>query len=589
MSPIETHKNNILNLVMNRGSLLVFLYTGSQMYGCIAKKNKQSVELSEIVQSGNIDTNLAIADIKEKLNAIEKQLPHKAILGSIEIVNGMVDIPVSPEKPRSYSQMQELLHWEIDPFLSELNDITTIGSLLQGRGHISAEQRDQIALEMAILNEQGERTRFGEVALQLKLIDRESLDESLSLQEHLVSHDEQIICGWSGSSIKNDEGETNQYWNATGISEHRRNHWTQSFKTNELQLVNLLPLYGSSLRSIIQAHQLGAKEALLVEVFQEQIFSYRVKQGKIVSIRIERRLEQKLSESIFVSLCYDQLRPSIETIDIVCDESIHQDVISQVEVQLQRKVRITNSKWFSAQDDKGVSSNVSQWIPWLQGLADNGLDKKLKIAQLPKIQPVDPLPPIWKQENTWRYGIPIMMFLGLIAFDISQRVYLNYLDDKLDSLNLEFNKAGKVNNQFTQISNISNSIKHTYEFKEKQLKEIKIDYERLNDRLYARIKGLPNLLRSIASSVNSNIVLNSIHEYQKKTGVRITGSSLNNQDAQRFVARLNKSVKEHDFIVSDVQIEQTSKRLGNDAFSFNLWLLKKKDKPSTVKNDVVKN
>ncbi len=553
-------KNNIVELIALKNDILVVLYLGTKLLACIAKRVKKEIQTGAIVESLIVDNTLAIAEIKEKLIAKGESIPNKVILGSIEVVNGMVDIPVIPEKPRDHTQMQELIHWEIDPFLSELNDITTIGSLLQSREYITAAQRDEIVSQMNILNEQGERTRFGEMALQLNLINREALDEVLGLQEHLVSHDEQIVCGWNGASVKNDEGEINHYWNVSGLGKHRRNHWTHSFKSQELKLIGLLPLYGSSLRHILRTYQLEAKEALIVEVFQEQIFSYRVKQGKIVSIRIERRLEQLLNESIFISLCYDQLRANIEKIDIVSDEPISQDVISQIEEQLQRKVRLTKAE-------------LQSWLPWLNGLADCVLDKKWALAKLPIIAANDPKPAIWKQANTWRYGAPILILLSLIAFDISQRLYLRSLENQLITLEAELKKAGKLSNQQGQINTITKTAKNTYEEIKSELKLMNTEYARLNLQLYSRVKGLPDLLRNIASSVNGNISLDSINEYNKKSGLRVIGTTLSNRDAQRFVKRLNSNISNQNLVASHVQVEQGSKRIGKDGYSFNMWLL----------------
>ncbi len=556
------NKNNIVELMTHKNSILVVLYTGTKLVACIAKQVKKQIQTGTIVESLIIDNSLAIAELKEKLIAKGEVIPQKAILGSIEVVNGMVDIPVVPEKPRDHAQMQELIHWEIDPFLSELNDITTIGSLLQSRQYITAEQRDDIVSQMNSLNEQGDRTRFGEMALQLSLISREALDEVLGLQEHLISHDEQIVCGWNGASVKNDEGELNHYWNVSGLGKHRRNHWTHSFKTQQLKLIGLLPLYGSSLRHVLRTYQLEAKEALIVEVFQEQIFSYRVKQGRIVSIRIERRLDPLLNESIFVSLCYDQLRANIEQIDIVSDELIDHSIIVQIEAQLQRKVRLSKTE-------------SQPWLAWLNGLADSALDKKWALAKLPMIAANDPKPAFWKQANTWRYSAPVLILISLIVFDISQRIYLSSLESKLVELETKFDKAGKVSTQHGKINSLLRTAQQQYEEKKLALDKITIEYDRLNDQLYSRVNNLPNLLRSIASSVNGNIALNSINEYNKKSGVRIIGTTLSNRDAQRFVKRLNNNVAKQNLVASYVQVEQSSKRIGQEGYTFNLWLLEK--------------
>ncbi len=575
-------KNNFKKFMLNSNSILVFLYTGTDMMACVAHKNKNGIDMGSVVHSRSIDTIQAINEILEKLDKKGEQRPTKAILGSIEVVNGIIDLPVDPQKPRDFQQMQELVRWEVDPFLSELNDVTTIGALLQGRGCINAEQRDQIALEMEIHESQGQRIRFGEIALELKLIKRDDLDECLSLQEHLVNHDAQVVSGWLGSSIKNDEGETNHYWNVCAIDKHRRNHWTYSFESNGIKLVNLYPLYGSSAKSIVNKYSLAARDLLFVEVFQEQLFSYRMKEGKLVSIRIERRIEQKLNESIFVSLCFDQLRPDMECIDIISDEEFSSEIIDKIEAQLQRKVRITSSfNLLENSDEPTIDS------PWLLGLAENALLKKDRLYNLPSLLPDDPSPPVWKRPDFWRYGIPAMIFVSLIAFDISQRFYLNHLTEKLEVLEKKYTKAGKVSNQLNQINSLSNNAKDLYEGKEKELDEIKSKYDILNDKLYSRIRTLPDLLRSIASSVNSNIVLDTLKEYERKSGIRITGSTLSNQDAQRFVGRLNKQLEPFNLVTFDVQVEQFSKRLGRDGYSFNLWLIKKNEIIQNIQNKEV--
>src|SRR5690606_15758175 len=100
--------------------------------------------------------------------------------------SGLIELPVSPTKPRPAIQMQELIRWELEPLLMQCNMYWAAGQLLLRMGYL-----DEGQLKDVVERQQGKQKgsngdnsaysfkRFCELAIEMGYITQEQMHECL--------------------------------------------------------------------------------------------------------------------------------------------------------------------------------------------------------------------------------------------------------------------------------------------------------------------------------------------------------------------------------------------------------------------------
>ncbi len=290
----EKHSKKRLNLNLSLGknfSLLVF-QTGSFGLRCaLARKSKSGVQFGAVVESSRVDFTQAIADVLGQLKAHQRMLPKKAILLTPSVISAVVELPVSPLRPRSDEEMQELIRWELEGAVSQQNKQWLIGAMLVERGYLTQQQRDELVAELQLRQSQASDSgigagliRFGELAIELGYIEREQLDECFALQAKLVSVDDDLVYGWqaeeqaddqrlSDEALLSKEEDSNSAhpWLVCGMSKTIRRRWLGAFALNGIRVEAFYPALGSSFAVLANTAEARLDEQLLLEVHQEQL------------------------------------------------------------------------------------------------------------------------------------------------------------------------------------------------------------------------------------------------------------------------------------------------------------------------------
>lgn len=324
-------------------TLLVLHHDGFAVEGAVVHAGLLGQEVQASARSRAIDWTTAVSEIIDELKkAGVKKMPKKAILVSASAIAALIDLPVSPERPRTPDQMRELVRWELEPLFTQQHDHWSIGALLMGRGYLSQEQRAHVMSEVLSRNAASNNRmtqRFGEVVQSLDYATRAHIDECLELQERLVQLDDEAYCGWAAQALPEDseiDEEAPRYpWLASGIGDNVRRLWVKACQRNKLVLHAIYPSLGVGFESLGKG---GGREELLVDIQQEQFAVVRGQPGAMRAYRVGDAIDGEVVPEQVTGLCHEEMRPDIKRIVLNATGAVYAPIAALLEERMERPV-----------------------------------------------------------------------------------------------------------------------------------------------------------------------------------------------------------------------------------------------------------
>ncbi len=568
-------------------------------------------------QSNDTDPANALKEAKERLaESAGKKLPKSVVFISSFAVPALLDLPLDPEKPRKPAQMESMLGYELETLIADTNEYFTIGAILHGRHLITEQQRTNIAHELELRRSQGNSlARFGEVAIDLGFISKEDLHESLNYQERLAHSKTHIACGWQLHSYERED-ETYHQWLTAGIEAKIRKTWYNGFVHNGFKVSNIVPL--ATCASNV-AHTHGIDKFAVVETSMDYIAAYLCINNKITNLQIQARpansnLDQQL-ESIITEITREECDivwytsyqdPSAKTAflatlankvqrDIKVLNSVHSDILtSETGASDTGTSVISTTKTATSKTDTSKSGSSHLDIPHAIHCAILGLaikNHKFGIfglenehISLPLIPPKEPAPPVWKNVDVYRLGIPAALFFALIIHGVYSVWLQDNLKQELAALDEEYRQKLALNRQLSSINGEFKKKEQELETLEKEFKSQSEQLDRLSNRVMSRTRLVPRLLKTVALSVSNNVMIDKLQEPRRNSRDRfnLTAWATDNPSATEFIERLQQAVARLNYRVVDPDIQSGIGRFGLNGYTINLWLV---PNVSTAKTD----
>ncbi|WP_319381306.1 hypothetical protein [Thiomicrorhabdus sp.] len=557
------------------GEHLVFCYDGYAVSGALVRLHGGKAELLCVAMSVQTREQKAIEEILAQFRAQKiKRWPKSAILATAEVGATSLDLPVSARTSRQ--QLQNLISWELESNVAEIAQLWSIGSLLEGFGFITAEQRQNAGVELELSRSQNaSMIRFGEICIQLGYISRDQLNEVMKVQERLLSIEGQLDCAWQEPKVDEDaENQTeSDLWFGSGIYRHNRHLWVEAFARNSLKLKSIVPLHGLS-SLFIEQSTFEDHEQIVAEIFKERVVVLRFVGRVTVSVN-HLRLDCKDDQLNVVTAAITELmRPETDEIWL---NSVHADGKAMCEA-LERTLGKDVKYVGDAVSVTHSGSSVPQtWLYRYAALAQ--LEAGHKRNNLPFIAAQDPRPPLWKNKNVWRYSMPV---LAVLALGLNE----GYMQYRLAEESASLAKIeAKKEEQVRLAQQIGLMVAETNKEKEK-LQEITTEVEAMRKQvlqmkaLSERNPLLMELLLSLQESINDFVVVDRFvesnqSERTKQKGFELQGWALNDNAAQLFSRELNKRVAKLGYEVLQVKINRSIGRSGIRGYGLSLWLLPK--------------
>ncbi|MEY8239200.1 MAG: hypothetical protein RPT25_02565 [Cycloclasticus sp.] len=513
---------------------------------------------------------IAVSEVCAQLLEALGGLPKKGYMIAPGMVSALLELPVEPAKPRPANQMQELIRWEIDPFISEFDDLWNIGAILQGAGYLLAEQRVEIVRELEVRIAEGDRSlqRFGELALAREFISREQLEECLAVQEKLVSRDVNLSCGWALQQWGGEE-DLQYTWLVGGMTDLRRKHWYGSFAKAEVRLQSFYSSFTAVVPLLAMQQEIAA-ERLLLELHQEQIACIRVLDDKtIVSLQVvPRPMDDDDLAAACLTLCMEQMRSGVDKVYLHSALALPAGLIPALVQGLDREVLMLSC---SDLDPSELPLPVSECLS-LYGLAQSLLAINKKFKPL-AIAATEPPPPIWKNLELWRYAVPVLFCLGLIAHLVWSEFQLADIKHQKAELATQSAQKSKLNSVVSKMTGEVGRYTSEMTVKQASLKRVTKKLRLLEGVLIKRKTQVPLLLRALADSINAYVVVEEFVESQDPVGFKLKTWAIHDASAQQFAKQLETNMAKLGYMVADIELNTAKGRTGVNGYGVNILLI----------------
>jgi hypothetical protein len=559
-------------------SMLLLVWDVDRLSAVAAWKHGKNWLFSEEASSTLGDFAPALNEALGGLRRMGIKPPRQCTLAARFIVPARVDLPVSPEKPRPFLQMREIVRAEMEAPLAENGALWSIGAILAARGRIDADARERIALELAMRREQSNRPIFfGQLAVDLGLVSKDEIQEALAVQEKLQTLEAVLACGWTG--YKTAPGEP-PVWlgSATGFA-----LWRQvetACKRCGLKLLGGLPLIWSASETEDDAcarvegnAEEGAEDAregesnrISLEIHPEDVVAVLRHRGRIVSARAEGRLgagstPRPLDPGWLLRLVADWRANGAAALEILC---------------------------FDARDEARIEALLEEFTQhWGQPLVFRKADETrhalleclarqhgARLAPLPAIRFSEPPRPIWKRAGFWQLACLLAVIAIASWMEIDQRAKIKAIQTRFDLTDLESKRQANLKQQESVAMLAARKEKDELDVARKLLVEVVPENERLQ-AIENMAYQLPRLLRTLADNIGDDVVLETVRN--SRSGgigdVMVVGWTNSYGSAQSFAQRVQQALSGLGYAVAQTDVTTGPGRDGRSGYFVSFWLL----------------
>lgn len=510
------------------------------------------------------------AALDEVLRELHKQSaarPRRVALAARHLLPAVLTgLPVQPDKARRPEQMRELLQADLEPALAEFGSLWSLGGLLQARGFLSAEAREQVTMEEAVRRQnRASQLRYGEIAMELGLIDRAALDECLDLQAALQNLDARLAAGWRGRIE-----DKRPLWLACGVGQSAWDDWREALAEHGLRLDAALPLAWLASTAAVAAGRgnearLDAKReshAVDIELHAEEVVAIHRRNGQVVAARSEGRSERQLSADGLHRLIADWTAEPRIDLRLYClhaaDDGLREE--------LAENLALFGGHACSACDSPSVKETL-----W-RNLLD---EASAPVSRLPRVALAELRGNPLNDPDVRRLLVLGALVLVLVTVEGVQRYRLAQTESRI----AEQQHSEKQRNSTSQLAAQANQ--KLVELA-KELDKARRDLEpMLNER--SRLSGiitmrrdLPELLYQLAQAVGSDAVIEEIHNdstQSKAPAIQVIAWSPSYTGAQDFVNRMATLASAKSYGVSQMEIKERRGRDNRKGHEVKFWLL----------------
>lgn len=560
---------------MRPNNVMVCEWTGLSMQAAVFNKTGKKLQVQATANSESIDPAVAFSQILSSLRTQGWQGKHVIVL-TPSVMSALVELPVSPKKPKPINQMHELIRWEVEPLLMQHQLQWTLGQLMESHGMLSSEQVLEINQAQKQLKQEatkGERgRRFGEVALEFGYVTREQAQSLFVVQDWLRGEDDEVQCGWSAQGEVDDApGVWN--WMATGTHQSIMNKWLELCQDYKLQLEGLMPLTGNSVALIDRAE----KHLVLLETTEFITTSSHLKRDHIVSVQH------------YVNRSASMLDACLEVFH--AENTQHPGIVLAAPPDSLPSLRGSLGSALASEPDLVMFDERDGLSPGMfaAGRLFFGMKGARKISS---VRPGGPLPPTWHRTETQAAALVAAMLVLIVMSEVTMSVQHAAISKE---------KAG-IDERAQVLDAAVDRIKKQRGAIDKQkaeLEEQKESQRRMEARLEFFGQSLPErallvqaILGVLQNNINKQIIVSRVDEMGRRATVQPTATPLNkpgivetdnfNIDAwaltesaaQEFVQNMKLSIAAWDMEVRDIQVIEKAGPMNLAGYSVSLSLVR---------------
>lgn len=548
--------------------LLVFQSGSFGLRAALIKADKDYASVQAVAESRQVDFTRAIAEIHQTLKKQHGSIPRRCILISPSLLISTLSLPVSPLKPKAYSDMQELIRWEIEGASADDNKQWLIGSMLVERGYLTSSQREEIVTELELRQDQGgdaAMTRFGDLAVELEYLTKAQLQECFALQNKLLELDQDTIFGYQAEITENpldkqfsglsddilstnNDNQSDHQWLIAGIGRAIRQRWYGAFELNGLKLTAFYPDNGASFSAL--GLRSDEENQCLIEVHPSHLVFLTGSPKNLKTINTKARHDGNLTLDEVLAICPDNIANINDYLYLYSPDDPLDELSFALAEHLNIEVRPLEQAPPSFSLPEGFSSN--RLLPFI-GIANHYL-KFSEQGRACAVAAKDKEPPIWQklmQPKVLMATAAGLVFIAACGFIIWMQINLATQKQRLVDLNERWTKETKVKQQYGKV--------------EAEYKKLARDIEKINTEITLNNKlssylskqllpaatTVPGALSAIANSINQGVLIEQVD--LQLDSIIIDGRALKTRNASQFAQKLNENLKPWHFQVGDTQ------------------------------------
>ncbi|MCX4189163.1 hypothetical protein [Methylophaga sp. OBS3] len=583
---------NIIELVKTRLSairnkqLMVCEWDTHRISGTVFNRKGKTIGVVASAESDLIDPSDAFADVVHNLrqNGWEGR---QVVVLTPSAMSTVVELPVSPKKPKPIPQMHELVRWEVEPLLMQHQSQWTLGQLMEARGLLTSEQVSEIQnaqkkAAQAIGGVRPDRNslkRFGDLAFDMGYVTQEQVQSLFVLQEWLRGEEDVVQCGWSAQGEVDDApGVWNWLVTATYASSIQR--WESLLASHHLSLIGLMPLTGNS----VGLMRNNDKASLLIDVTAPITSVTKInKQHKVESVRY------------FINRSASMLEACLE---VYHAENTHQHPAINLAASASQSSELATT--FSAAIGHDVNlvpdQNIEQISPGALAAAHHVF--KLKHGgRVSLIRPNGPLPPTWHRQEV-QFASVLAGFL-LIVFVAETVMFIDHRQVSIQKAEIDARAKvldeaiARIKAQRAAIDVRKAKLAATQESQTRMEARLRFFGEQLPDRRLI----VQAILGVLQNTVNEQIIVNRIDEMGRRVGIQpaapqpnrpgmveldnfnVDAWAVTESAAQEFVQNMKLAVAQWSMDVRDIQVMEKIGPMNMAGFSVSMSLIHVSAKP----------
>lgn len=556
-------------------NVMVCEWTGLSMQAAVFKRAGKKLQVQATAKSDSIDPAVAFSQILSSLKTQGWQGKNVVVL-TPSVITAMVELPVSPKKPKPVNQMHELVRWEVEPLLMQHQLQWTLGQLMESHGMLTPEQVLEINQAQKVQKQEGNKgdrgKRFGEIALELGYVSREQAQSLFVVQDWLRGEDDEVQCGWSAQGEVDDApGVWN--WLTTATHQSVVDKWQELCGDYKLHLTGLMPLTGNSVALIDHAD----KHLVVLETTEFITTSSHLKRDHIVSVQH------------YVNRSASMLDACLEVFH--AENTQHPGVVLAAPPDSLPSLRRSLSSALANEPDLVMFDERDGLSPGMfaAGRLFFGLKGAKKISM---VRPGGPLPPTWHRPETQAAALIAAMLVLIVISEITMSIQhasiskeKAEIDERADVLDVAVDRIKK------QREAIDKQKAELAEQKENQ-RRMQARLEFFGQELPERALLVQAILGVLQNNINEQIIVTRVDEMGRRATVQPSATPLNkpgviqtdnfNVDAwamtesaaQEFVQNMKLSVAAWDMEVRDIQVVEKTGPMNLAGYSVSMSLVR---------------
>jgi hypothetical protein len=534
------------------------------MEAALMQAGKNDVTLLASASSRQGRFAAALDEVMAQLATATPVRPKQVALAARHVLPAVIELPIQPDKPRRPDQMRELIQADLEPVLAEFGSLWSMGALLQARGYLSPADRERITMEEAVRRQsRGNQLRYGEIAIELELIEREALDECLDQQAALQNLDASVMAGWRGRIE-----DKHPLWLVCGVGQATYNEWLEALSRRGLHLSATLPLSWlvSDPEPAEQPQPDTRREqpvpCIDLEIHAEEVVAILRRRGRVVATRSEGRIERAPAADWVNRIIADWTAESRAQIAIHFMDAADDEFGEALADALNLTTGHPCAVRLAGDCQQALWSNLLR-------------EASAPVSQLPRMVAHELRGSPWKNPDVHRLLALGGVLLVLALTEGVQQYRLYTLEARMADHQRKEKQHSSTAQMEAQVNQKLLELGKGLDATRRQLEPLLNDRSRLNRIISMRV-DLPDLLYLLAQAVGSDAVMEEVHNdntYSEGSAIQVVAWSPSYTGAQDFVNRMAVLAREKGYGLSQMEIKERKGRNNRRGHEVKFWLL----------------